>query len=185
MEIVQAVKKLNSISRERLNFRRWPILCTTLYRNPIQASNFGGAFDQLSFEVFSHKMPLYFFYTMVQKKVKNDQKLKSRGSCLKKICGEKQVKAPGYRFVLTSFLSSCSHQVVRYLYVISGHAPRLIQTWEDPQSDALPPKCQKDAIILVEKNHSSVRQVIIQFAMVELTAWQHPVTAEQLMQCVK
>ena len=27
-------------------------------------------------------MPLYFFYTMVQK-VKNDQKLKSRGSCLK------------------------------------------------------------------------------------------------------
>ena len=33
MEIVQAVKKLNSILRERLNFRRWPILCTTLYRN--------------------------------------------------------------------------------------------------------------------------------------------------------
>ena len=42
MEIVQAVKKLNSISRERLNFRRRPILCTTLYRNPMQASNFGG-----------------------------------------------------------------------------------------------------------------------------------------------
>ena len=34
---------------------------------------------------FSQKMPLYLFYTMVQK-VKNDQKLKSRGvgSCLKK-----------------------------------------------------------------------------------------------------
>ena len=47
MEIVQAVKKLNSISRERLNFRRQPILCTTLYGNPIQASNFGGTFDQL------------------------------------------------------------------------------------------------------------------------------------------
>ena len=31
---------------------------------------------------FSQKMPLYFFYTMVQK-VKNDQKLKSRGSCHK------------------------------------------------------------------------------------------------------
>ena len=28
------VKKLNLISRERLNFRRQPILCTTLYRNP-------------------------------------------------------------------------------------------------------------------------------------------------------
>ena len=39
--------KLNSISRERLNFRRRPSLCTTLYRNLMQASNFGGAFDQL------------------------------------------------------------------------------------------------------------------------------------------
>ena len=34
MEIVQAVKKLNSILRERLNFWRRPVLCTTLYRNP-------------------------------------------------------------------------------------------------------------------------------------------------------
>ena len=40
-------KKLNSISRERLNFRRRPVLCTTLYRNLMQASNFGGSFDQL------------------------------------------------------------------------------------------------------------------------------------------
>ena len=47
MKIVQAVKKSNSILRERLNFRRRPIVCTTLYRNPMQASNFGGAFDQL------------------------------------------------------------------------------------------------------------------------------------------
>ena len=52
MEIVQAVKKLNSISRERLNFRRRPILCTTLYRNPMQASNFGGTFDQLFLRIF-------------------------------------------------------------------------------------------------------------------------------------
>ena len=47
----------------------------------MQASNFGGAFDQLSFEFFmqfSQKMRLYFFYTMVQK-VKNDQKFQSRG----------------------------------------------------------------------------------------------------------
>ena len=34
------------------------------------------------FMKFSQKMRLYYFYTMVQK-VKNDQKLKSRGSCLK------------------------------------------------------------------------------------------------------
>ena len=52
IKIVQAVKKLNSISRERLNFRRRPFLCTTLYRNLMQASNFGGTFDQLSFEIF-------------------------------------------------------------------------------------------------------------------------------------
>ena len=55
MEIVQAViyiKKLNSISRERLNFWRRPILCTTLHRNPMQASNFGGTFDQLFLRFF-------------------------------------------------------------------------------------------------------------------------------------
>ena len=52
MEIVQAVKKLNSISQERLNFWRRPILCTTLYRNPMQASNFGGTFDQLFLRIF-------------------------------------------------------------------------------------------------------------------------------------
>ena len=52
MKVVQVVKKLNSISRERLNFRRRLILCTTLYRNPIQASNFGGTFDQLFLWIF-------------------------------------------------------------------------------------------------------------------------------------
>ena len=52
MEIVQAVKKLSLISRERLNFRRRPILCTTLYRNLMQASNFGGTFDQLFLRFF-------------------------------------------------------------------------------------------------------------------------------------
>ena len=68
--IVQAVKKLNSISW--LNFQRRPILCTTLYRNSIQASNFGGTFDQLVLWLFlcSHKMPLYLFYTLVQKSQK-------------------------------------------------------------------------------------------------------------------
>ena len=49
IKIVQVVKKLNSISRERLNFRRRPFLCTPLYRNLLQASNFGGTFDQLFF----------------------------------------------------------------------------------------------------------------------------------------
>ena len=71
MEIVKVVKKLNSISRARLNFRRRLFLCTTLYRNPMQASNFGGPYEQLflwiSLMQFSPKMRLYFFYTMVQK----------------------------------------------------------------------------------------------------------------------
>ena len=88
MEIVQAVKKLNSISRERLNFRRRPILCTTLYRNPMQASNFGGTFDHstfpLSFLWNFHRRCVYTLPLPWCKNVKNDQKLKSRGSCLKK-----------------------------------------------------------------------------------------------------
>ena len=82
MEIVQAVKKLNSISRERLNFRRRPILCTTLYRNPMQASNFGGPFDQLFLRIFLsnfHRRCLSTSSIQWCKKVKNDQKLKSMG----------------------------------------------------------------------------------------------------------
>ena len=43
---------LNSILRERVNFRRRPFLCTTLHRNLMQASNFGGTFDQLFLWIF-------------------------------------------------------------------------------------------------------------------------------------
>ena len=90
MEIVEAVKKLNSISRERLNYRRRPILCATLYRNPTQASNFSGTFDQLSFEYFmpfSHKMPFKFISTMVQKS-QRWPKTQVNGSCLKVLQGK-------------------------------------------------------------------------------------------------
>ena len=66
MKIVQAVKKLNSILRERLNFRRRPILCTTLYRNPMQGSNFSSAFDQIFFEflykIFTKDASLFCLY---------------------------------------------------------------------------------------------------------------------------
>ena len=85
MEIIQAAKKLNSISQERLNFRRRTILCTNFYRDPLQASNLGGIFDQLFlwnfFMQFSHKMPLHFFYTMVQESEKWP-KTQIKGSCL-------------------------------------------------------------------------------------------------------
>ena len=50
----------------------------------MQASNFAGTVDQLSFEFFmkfSQKMPLYFFYTMVQKS-KKWSKTQIKGSCL-------------------------------------------------------------------------------------------------------
>ena len=56
--------------------------CTTLYRNLIQASNFGCAFDQLFlwifYEIFTEDAsPLLLYHGA--KKVKNDQNLKSRG----------------------------------------------------------------------------------------------------------
>ena len=99
MEIVQAVKKLNSISRERLNFRRRPILCTTLYRNPMQASNFGGTFDQLFLRLFFIKfsqMPLYLFYTMVQKSQKWPKtQIKGGGPALKGVT----TKALSFKFM--------------------------------------------------------------------------------------
>ena len=86
MDIVQTVKKLNSISRAQLNFRKRPILCPTLYRNLKQASNFGGSRDQLFLWIL-----LWNFYRRCLsasslpccKKVKNGQKLKSRGPALK------------------------------------------------------------------------------------------------------
>ena len=85
MEVVQAVKKLISISRERLNFKRRPISCTTLYRNPTQASNFGGTFNQLFLWIFLsnfHRRCLSTSSIPWCKKVKNDQKLKSKGPAL-------------------------------------------------------------------------------------------------------
>ena len=80
MDILEAVKKLNSISQARLNFRRWPILCITLYRNPIQASNFGDTFDQLFLGVFLCGFHSRCLFTSIPwcKKVKYDLKPKSR-----------------------------------------------------------------------------------------------------------
>ena len=59
-----------------------PILCTTLYRNLKQASNFGGTFDQLFlgifYEIFTEDVSLLILYHTVQKS-QNDQKLKTKG----------------------------------------------------------------------------------------------------------
>ena len=98
------------ISGAQLNFRRRPILWTTLYKNLKQASNFGGVFDQLSLwpfcALFTDDASLLILYPYPNqggggggtlctkkpgwdkvkpgcKKIKNDQKIKSRWSCLK------------------------------------------------------------------------------------------------------
>ena len=79
MATVQIFKKLFSLSWERWNFRRRLILCTTLYRNPIQASKFGGTFDQLFFWKFLcnvHTRCPSTFSIPWCKKVKFDQNLK-------------------------------------------------------------------------------------------------------------
>ena len=53
MEIVWGFKMFNLASAiAQLNFRSWLILCTTLYKSPIQASNFGGTFGQLFLWMF-------------------------------------------------------------------------------------------------------------------------------------
>ena len=58
-------------------------LCTMLFRNLRQASNFGGTFDQLLlwifYEIFTEDDYLFFLYRGAKEKIKNDQKLKSRG----------------------------------------------------------------------------------------------------------
>ena len=84
MEIVQAVKKLlSSISRERLNFRRRPI---DFVYNPIQASNFGGTFDQLFlwifYAIFTKDAPLLLLYHGAKKSKMTKLKsiAKGRGS---------------------------------------------------------------------------------------------------------
>ena len=86
MEIVQAVKKLNSISREWMSFRTRPILCTTLYRNPMQASNFGGTFDQLFLWIclcnFHTRCPSIFLYLGAKSKKMTKNSNQGVGSCL-------------------------------------------------------------------------------------------------------
>ena len=65
-----------------MNFRRQSILCTTLYRHLMQASNFAGPFDQLFLWIFLwnfHRRCLSTSSIPWCKRVNNDQKLKWRG----------------------------------------------------------------------------------------------------------
>ena len=60
MKIFLAVKKLNSISRAWLNFRRRPVLCITLYRNHTS--------EQLWWHIW-RTFPLNFFYAVFTEEV--------------------------------------------------------------------------------------------------------------------
>ena len=59
-------KKVKFNLPSAIELRRQPILCTTLFRNFMQASNFGGTFDQLSFEfvneIFTEDASLLLLY---------------------------------------------------------------------------------------------------------------------------
>ena len=80
-------KKVKSISWARLNFRRRPFLCTTLYRNLMQASNFGGTFDQFFLWTFLwnfHRRCLSSVFIPWCKKSQKSPKTQIKGgSCLK------------------------------------------------------------------------------------------------------
>ena len=88
--LVQAAKKLNSISRERLTFGRRPILCTTLcrkFRNPIQLNKRAISVAHLTnfsfeffYEIFTQDAPSSLSILYSAKKSKMTKKLKSRGS---------------------------------------------------------------------------------------------------------
>ena len=80
MKMVERVKKVNSISQARLNFQRRPILCTTLYGNPIQARNFGVAFHQYFCTIFTEDASLTLLY--LGAKSQKGPKTQIKGSCL-------------------------------------------------------------------------------------------------------
>ena len=129
---VQTIKKLNSISQAWLNFRRRPFLCTTLYRNLMQASNFGGTFDQLFlwifYEIFTEDTSPLFLYHGA-KKSKMTKNPNQGGPALR-------VKSPGHaQYILTasllhfmarvlSFLASTVKPLLGFTMYLSTEAPQ-------------------------------------------------------------
>ena len=75
-----------ALHKGRKHWHPQPILCTTLYRNLMQASNFGSAFDQLFLRIFLwnfHRKCLSTSSIPWRKKGKNDQNSNQGRSCLK------------------------------------------------------------------------------------------------------
>ena len=71
MEIVQAVKKLKFNLASATELSEMTVLCTILYRNLMQASNFGDILTNFSFEffyaIFTQDAPLLFLYPGAKK----------------------------------------------------------------------------------------------------------------------
>ena len=81
MEIVQRVKKVKFNLASAIELSE-TVLCTTLYKNPMQVSNFDGAFDQLFLWIYLrnfHGRCLSTLSIPWCKKVKNDQNLNQGG----------------------------------------------------------------------------------------------------------
>ena len=90
MWIFQALTDWNSFPRARMNFGRWPILRTTLYRKPLQAPDFGSRFDQLSLRICLcnfHAIFLSTFSVPWCKKAKMAKKSNQRPTRWWKKCG--------------------------------------------------------------------------------------------------
>ena len=80
MEIVQAVKKLNKIPRERLNFPETADFVynfETLRKRPTSVAHLTNFSFEFFYEIFTEDAS-QFLLSHGAKKVKNDQKLKSR-----------------------------------------------------------------------------------------------------------
>ena len=95
-----------------MNFRRGQFLCTTLYWNPMQVSNFGGIFYQLFLWIFLwnfHRRCLSTSSISWCKKVKDDQKLKSGGG------------GGGIYWAFKLILSSSSHVLLCRTQANSSH----------------------------------------------------------------
>ena len=86
MNIVQAVKKLNSISWDRLNFRSDGRLCVqlctkTLDKRATSVAHLTNFSFEIFYAIFTQDVPVLFLYYGA-KKSKKWPNLKSRGSCL-------------------------------------------------------------------------------------------------------
>ena len=86
IKIVLMIKKLNSISRAPLNFRRRPFCVQLCIETSCKRATSVAHLTNFSFEFFmkfSQKMPLHLFYIRVQKSQKWP-KAQIKGSCIKK-----------------------------------------------------------------------------------------------------